>query len=64
MIADKGYTTRETIEAMAEREIDFLGSLLEANKCGRPVLERLPPSAFVYDGHRDCFVCPEGKLLG
>ena len=64
MVADKGYTTRETIEAMAEREIDFLGSMLEANKRGRPVLERLPPSAFVYDCHRDCFVCPEGKLLG
>jgi transposase len=58
MIADKGYTTRETIEAMAEREIDFLGSMLEAKKRGRPVLERLPPTAFVYDGNRDCFVCP------
>lgn len=63
MVADKGYTTRETIEAMAEREIDFLGSMLEAKKRGRPVLERLPPTAFVYDCHRDCFVCPEGKLL-
>ena len=64
MIADKGYTTRETIEAMAERKIDFLGSMLEAKKRGRPVLERLPPTAFVYDGNRDCFVCLEGKLLG
>jgi transposase len=64
MIADKGYTTRETIEEMAERKIDFLGSMLEAKKRGRPVLERLPPTAFVYDGNRDCFVCPEGKLLG
>ena len=64
MIADKGYTTRETIEAMAERKIDFLGSMLEAKKRGRPVLERLPPTAFVYDCNRDCFVCPEGKLLG
>ena len=64
MVADKGYTTREAIEAMAERKIDFLGSMLEAKKRGRPVLERLPPTAFVYDGNRDCFVCPEGKLLG
>jgi hypothetical protein len=64
MVADTGYTTRETIEAMAERKIDFLGSMVEEKKRGRPVLERLPPTAFVYDGNRDCFVCPEGKLLG
>src|SRR5437867_11474814 len=56
MIADKGYTTRETIEVIAERKIDFLGSMLEAQKRGRPVLERFPPTAFVYDGNRDWFV--------
>jgi transposase len=64
MVADKGYTTRETIGAMAERGIDFLGSMVEEKKRGRPILERLPPTAFVYDRNRDCFVCPEGKLLG
>jgi transposase len=64
MVADKGYTTRETIEVMAKRNIDFLGSRIEENKRGRPVLERLPPSAFVYDRERDCFICPEGKPLG
>src|SRR6266568_2145104 len=64
MVADTGYTTRETIEAMAERKIDFLGSMVEEKKRGRPALERLPPTAFVYDRNRDSFVCPEGKLLG
>jgi len=64
MVADTGYTTRETIEAMAKREIDFLGSMVEEKKRGWPALERLPPTAFVYDRERDCFVCPEGKLLG
>src|SRR3989441_474915 len=64
MVADTGYTTRETIEAMAERKIDFLGSMVEEKKRGRPALERLPPTAVVYDRNRDCFVCPEGKLLG
>ena len=49
---------------MAERTIDFLGSMAEEKKRGRPVLERLPPTAFVYDRDRDCFVCSEGKLLG
>jgi transposase len=65
MVADAGYTTRETIEAMAERKIDFLGSLTGAEKLSRAdTMNRLPPSAFVYDRERDCFVCPEGKLLG
>jgi Transposase DDE domain len=65
MVADAGYTTRETIEAMAERKIDFLGSLTGAEKLSRAdTTDRLPPSAFVYDRERDCFVCPEGKLLG
>jgi transposase len=35
MVADTGYTTRETIEAMAERKIDFLGSMVEEKKRGR-----------------------------
>lgn len=65
IVADAGYTTRETIEAMAERKIDFLGSLTRAEKLSRAdTMDRLPPSAFVYDRERDCFVCPEGKLLG
>jgi hypothetical protein len=65
MVADAGYTTRETIEAMAEHEIDFLGSLPGAETLSRAdTMDRLPPSAFVYDRERDCFVCPEGQLLG
>ena len=65
MVADAGYTTRETIEAMAERKIDFLGRLTGAEKLSRAnTMDRLPRSAFVYDRERDCFVCPEGKLLG
>ncbi len=65
MVADKGYTTRETIEAMAERKIDFLGSLVAEEKLSRAdTMNRLPPSAFVYDREQDCFICPEGKLLG
>jgi len=65
MVADAGYTTRETIEAMAEQKIDFLGSLPGAEKLSRAhTMDRLPPSAFVYDRERDCFICPESKLLG
>lgn len=65
MVADAGYTTREVIEAMAERDIDFLGSMIEESRRGRRRdLDRLPPTAFVYNHEQDCFICPEGKLLG
>jgi transposase len=64
MVADAGYTTRETIEDMAERKIDFLGSLTEKEKLSRAAtMNRLPSSAFVYDRERDVYVCPEGKQL-
>jgi transposase len=65
MVADGGYTTRENIERMAERDIDFLGSWPWENvSSGTTTPNRLPPSAFVYDMERNCFICPEGKLLG
>lgn len=65
MVADGGYTTRENIEKMAERGIDFVGRFSETGNL-RPAAgtERLPASAFVYHRERDVYVCPEGKLLG
>lgn len=64
MVADAGYTTRENIEQMAGRDIDFLGSWPWENvPSGATWPNRLPPSAFVYDAERNCFICPEGKLL-
>jgi hypothetical protein len=64
MVADVGYTTRETIEGMAERNIDFLGSLIKEEKLSRAdTMDRLPPSAFIYDREQDYFVCPENKRL-
>src|SRR3984893_18544513 len=65
MIADAGYTTREAIEAMAERSMDFLGSSIREGKQRRANPRTpLPASAFVYDREQDCFICPEGKRLG
>jgi hypothetical protein len=64
MVADGGYTTRDNIEKMAEREIDFLGSMgREEMPSGVTAPHRLPPSAFLYDGEQDRYLCPEGKFL-
>lgn len=64
MVADGGYTTRDTIEKMAKREIDFLGSMgREQMQSGVTTPNRLPPSAFVYQPETNRYVCPEGKLL-
>src|SRR6266851_9825482 len=64
MVADSGYTTRDTIEKMAGREIDFLGSMgREETPSGATAPHRLPPSAFVYQPETNRYVCPEGQLL-
>jgi hypothetical protein len=49
MVADGGYTTRDTIEKMAGREIEFLGSMgREELPRGATAPHRRPPSAFAY----------------
>jgi hypothetical protein len=64
MVADAGYTTRDNIERMGERGIDFLGSMAwEDVPSGTSTPNRLPPSAFVYDVERNIYVCPQGKIL-
>jgi transposase len=64
MVADGGYTTRDNIEKMAGREIDFLGSMgREEMESGATTPGRLPPSAFQYQPESNCYVCPEGQLL-
>ena len=64
MVADGGYTTRDNIEKLAGREIDFLGSMgREEMESGATIPNRLPPSAFIYGPETNCYICPEGKLL-
>src|SRR5580692_2967532 len=64
LVADGGYSTRDNIEKMAERGIDFLGSMgREEMPSGATAPQRLPPSAFVYQGETNRYVCPEGRLL-
>jgi transposase len=64
MVADAGYTTRAVIEEMAERKMDFLGSMpREDATTGRTAPHRLPPSAFIFQPETNRYVCPEGKFL-
>jgi transposase len=63
-VADAGYTTRAAIEEMAERRVDFLGSMPgEDASTGRTAPQRLPPSAFIFQPEMNRYDCPEGKLL-
>jgi hypothetical protein len=64
MVADSGYTTRENIEKMAGREIDFLGTMRYENvPRGAHMPKRLPPSAFPYLPEKNHCVGPQGKVL-
>jgi transposase len=64
MVADSGYTTRENIEKMAGRKVDFLGTRRhEDAPRGAHLPNRFPPSAFLYPPERNRCVCPEGQVL-
>jgi transposase len=64
MVADGGYTTRDNIEKLAGREIDFLGSMRwEKVPSGASLPGRLPPSVFLYQPEENHYICPEGKVL-
>jgi Transposase DDE domain len=64
MVADSGYSTRENIEKMATRAIDFLGTRRYENvPRGANLPNQLPPSAFLYQPEKNHCVCPEGKIL-
>jgi transposase len=64
LVADGGYTTRDNIEKLAGREIDFLGSMRwESVPGGTTLPGRLPPSAVLYQPERNRYVCPQGKVL-
>jgi Transposase DDE domain len=62
MVADGGYTTRDNIEKLAGREIDFLGSMRWENVPGGAMPNRLPPSAFLYQPERIAMFAPKANL--
>ena len=63
MIGDGGYTSRENVEKMAERQVEFVGSLGDnANKANGDQ-QRFAVNLFVYNAEQNCFLCPAGKRL-
>lgn len=66
VVADAGFTTRETILEMAERQIDFIGGTVEAGKRRQPrpgVAARFRAEAFTYHAENDIYRCPAGREL-
>lgn len=68
LVVDAGFTTRETILAADEHHIDLVGSFIERGTpetlfCRWGITEAFRPEKFLFDEERNCYVCPEGKLL-
>ncbi len=67
VVADAGFTTRETILEMAERQVDFRGGTVEEARRSRPgpgVDAAFRAAAFTYDSAHDLYRCPAGNELG
>ena len=66
VVTDAGFTTRETILEMAERQVDLIGATVELEKRSRPgpgVDAAFRASAFNYEAEGDVYRCPNGKEL-
>ena len=65
-VVDAGFTTRETILEMAERQVDLIGATMEAGERSQPrrgIDPAFARAAFVYDAERDTYRCPAGQEL-
>ena len=63
MVADAGYTSRENIQELAEKNIDFVGSLADNAAKARTNQQRFAATQFVYEAEQDRYICPAGKPL-
>jgi hypothetical protein len=65
VVADGGFTSRSNIVAMAERGVDFIGSLQDPTGARerRGIDSAFGPEAFVYDPASDAYRCPAGQIL-
>jgi transposase len=69
VVVDGGFTSRENILAMSEREVDLIGSMGTGTSQSAGQMKRrgvdpsFYPEAFHYDGIRDTYTCPAEKIL-
>lgn len=69
-VADGAYTTKAAIEGMAEKDIDFYGSLKDEKTAQAAAMKAagidpaFSPAAFVRDEANKTLQCPGGKTLG
>lgn len=69
VVADGGFTNRETIIALSEKKVDFVGSFTDNTHVRtnvlrhRGVAEAFYPEHFVYDPDKNTYTCPQGKVL-
>jgi transposase len=69
MVTDGGFTSRENILALNEKQIDLIGALDEHAAQAAGQLERrgvqpdFYPDAFIYDAQEDVYRCPAGRRL-
>ncbi len=63
MVADAGYTSGENIQGMAEKGIDFVGSLADDASKARTNAKRFDATRFIYEAEEDRYICPAGQTL-
>jgi transposase len=69
VVVDGGFTNQATMERMAEKQVDMIGSLPERSGVAPNRLEQrgvspdFYPQAFEYDVEADSYTCPGGKVL-
>ena len=66
VVVDAGYTTKETILEMAERQVELIGPMMKAGEPSRPrrgIDPAFAHAAFAYDATRDAYTCPAGQEL-
>ena len=63
MVADAGYTSRENMQELAEKNIDFVRSLADHAAKARTNQQRFAATQFVCEVEQDRYLCPAGKPL-
>ena len=69
VVADGGFTNRQSILDMDEKGIDFIGSITDTSSQSRARLQSrgidpaFYPEKFKYDSASNAYTCPAGKVL-